>query len=482
MSCSLVDLSDDILLGIIQTLLKDDEILHEESSDFDDDQNDGYQNHRDLMNWSCTSRYFRNLLAPYIFKSVRLCNDEASGVSVDAVRKGPYGALVKGIHFVGNLLPDMFTDRDERENPAKFPAIVDSLLSDLHQFPNIESLSIGFTFPSRVLFKEYWEVKGYWDKPRPQVPRLCKALMMNTYEALLRNRPPHLQTVEIRKFLWIFIEPYGRQRFQELLSHVKHFSLSVLGEDDGGGWSLAECISRVDELFFDHLASATSLILKASDQRPLSLAGMLHGPLRLRLGTIPLLKSLRVEHIFICPELFEFVMGQANTLEQLILHNCYSSVNPSHMTYGFYWSHFLNALHGAGLKKLAHLEIQPWNAPLTYEEYYLRKHQATSKEPEPDRVQQIRRVLNGDARRRVFGYGVLRDNYGVHDVDGEETQAAFERGEDQLAYDNLMNRIDVYITEGRECQRSDFPSGLKDIEDWTEDWTWMRHSVDYDKI
>ena len=171
MHCFLIELSDELYLKIIHELLKHDQLLYDKSMEPDphqgrQDRDDEFQYHHDLMNWSCTSRYFRNLLAPYIFETIKLRNDEKSGASVDALLKGPHGDLVKEIYFLGNI-PDTYDDNnhdeplpegfhkvsDEAEEEEEesvtvtLPPVVDNLLSDLDQFSNLESLSIGFTFP-----------------------------------------------------------------------------------------------------------------------------------------------------------------------------------------------------------------------------------------------------------------------------------------------------------------------------------------------
>lgn len=470
MRCSLVDLSDELHLNIIQELLKHDDFLHEESlkpdpKRFNQDWDDDFQYHRDLMSWSSTSLYFRNLLAPYIFKSIKLRNDVKSGASVDAVLKSPHGALVKGIYFLGTIPPDIDDlDDDEDDDPLAegsykesddaegeerpiiitFPPVVNDLLSDLHQFPNLESLSIGFTYPNDDPFDEYYETEGIMVNENPTAARARKALMTTTYETLLRSKPPQLRAVEIRKFVWTFTEPYESQGFQKFLSHVEHFRLSVRGGNNGACWCVNTCdgylesVARFDELFFDHLASATSLTLRATDEGPIGLEGMRHARLALTKEQMPLLQSLHLEHIFICQELVDFVLGHTDTLERLTLHDCHSSVNGLQDNDGFYWAHFFETLHGADLKKLSHLEICPDDAPLTFEPDSLQKEPVC-----PGDVRQIRRVPSDVAKRRVFGYAMLDDKYGECCDDSEENGAAFERGEDQAAFDRLMSNVNA---------------------------------------
>lgn len=481
MHCFFVQLSDELHLKIIHELLKHDQLLHDMSLEPDPDQrrqdrDDEFQYHRDLMNWSCTSRYFRNLLAPYIFRNIKLRNDEKSGASVAALLKGPHGDLVKGIYFLGNV-PDPYSNdnnEDDEPLPERFhkvfdeaeeeeeesvtmalPPVVENLLSDLDRFSNLQFLSIGFTYPCDSPFDEYYDAEGITKNETPEAAHALKALIRTTYETLVRNKVPQLRALEIRKLLWTFTEPYESPTFHEFLGHVKHFSLSVRGGDNGAGWCVntcdgyLACVTLFDEFFFDHLTSATSMTLQASDQGPIGLEGMRHARLALNKQQMPLLKSLHLEYIFICQELADFIASHADTLERLTLHDCSSSVNGLQENEAFYWSHFFDALYGANLKQLFLLDIRPHNAPLTFDEAMDHKYSRVPTErEEPDNVQQIRRVISTNRNRRVFEYLTLDDKYGTCYEDDEENQAAFERGEDQVAFDRLMVNVNANAAKG----------------------------------
>ena len=482
MHSSLVDLSDELHLKIIQELLEHDRLLHEKSlpkkGELDyRDRGDELQYHGDLMNWSCTSLYFRNLLAPYIFTSVKLRNDEKSGASVDALLKGRHGALVKEIYFLGTIPsgtanPDDSVEDDdalaEKSHKAEkeigkpvtitLPPVVDDILSDLHQFSNLESLSIGFTYPYESVFHEYYDNEGLEMSGKPEAARNLHELMTKTYNTLLRNKKLRLRAVEIRKFVGFFTDPYESQSFHDFLGHVEHFTLSVRGGDNGAAWCINTCdeylewVARFDELFFNQLASATTLTLRAPYEGPIGLYGYRYARLALREEQMPLLKSLNLEHIFICRELVDFVTSHADSLEQLTLHDCNGRRNSSQDSNdGFYWNHFFDALRSADLKHLSCLEIRPYNAPLTSEETYEPpSFPPQTERVEPGNVQQIRRMLNADPRRRVFGYATLDDKYGACDADDEENVAAFERGEDQVAFDRLMGNVNANAAKGKE--------------------------------
>ena len=58
------------------------------------------ESRRTLMNWSCTSKFFRALLAPHIFKSIVLRNDEKNAASVKVIERHPeYSKSRSGVDF-----------------------------------------------------------------------------------------------------------------------------------------------------------------------------------------------------------------------------------------------------------------------------------------------------------------------------------------------------------------------------------------------
>ena len=484
MHYSLLDLSDELLLNIIQELLKHDELFHKKSLEpaqfFDlHNQDDEFQYHPDLMSWSCTSRYFRNLLAPYIFSSIKLRNDDKSGASVDALLKSPHSDLVKEIYFLGTI-PRNTADPDDNDEDDEFlvegfhqvcdaaeeedkpivitlPSVVDNLLSDLNQFSNLQSLSIGFTYPYGNSTIDYDDPEDSMEHYCPEPLRAWEALMTTTYETLLRNEAHHLRAIEIRKFLWTFTEPYESPSFHHFLSSVEDFSLSVRGGGRAGycantGDGYMECVERFDELFFNHLASATSLSLRATNNGPIGFEGPHYARLALKKEHMPLLKTLHLEHIFICQDLADFVASHTDTLERLTLHDCNSSGVSQDV--GFYWKHFFNALHSADLRQLSHIEIRPYNAPLTLVEALQRRYHGGREELlVSDNVQQIRHVLSADTKRRVFGYVFLTGtDLGCYE-DPNENVDAFWRGEDQVAYDRLMAKVNTNATKGKDHPR-----------------------------
>lgn len=88
--------------------------------------------HRNFINWSCTSSFFRNLLALYIFKNVKLVNSQKSGSSLTAIVKSTHNTHVKELHFVGFAHKNPFSVADTfSDTEIVFPDRVPAILCDL---------------------------------------------------------------------------------------------------------------------------------------------------------------------------------------------------------------------------------------------------------------------------------------------------------------------------------------------------------------
>ena len=212
MSPHLIDLQPELQLTIADALGPDYTGLHDDDVQPKYDTNGEYApsrdsknsdresaSQKDILHWSCTSKYFRRLLASYVFKNVILRNKENSGTSLDAIAKHPeLGKYVREVRFVGYAPGDART-----EDPAFgdtehiLPQNVADLLSNLRRFPNMETLNVEFDYD----FSDYneWEEEGV--NPADEVEDLeqvrkgegeeaWRALMLKVWEAVCLNEGP----------------------------------------------------------------------------------------------------------------------------------------------------------------------------------------------------------------------------------------------------------------------------------------------------
>ncbi|MCJ1371814.1 hypothetical protein MMC20_003034 [Loxospora ochrophaea] len=131
MSCPLANLAPELQLTIIDFLLSEDLAAS--------------------YALSSTCSFCRYLLAPYIFKSIPLRNTAKSGASVSALARSPHGKHVKTIYYTGSApgrLVEGYRDNDEDywDTENVFPESVNTVLSNLSEFPSLQTWSIGFFF------------------------------------------------------------------------------------------------------------------------------------------------------------------------------------------------------------------------------------------------------------------------------------------------------------------------------------------------
>ena len=62
---------------------------------------------QDVLNLSCTCKFYRSLLAPHVFDTIILGNNTKSGNSVDALANSPYSGLVNQLNYRGTWPHDL---------------------------------------------------------------------------------------------------------------------------------------------------------------------------------------------------------------------------------------------------------------------------------------------------------------------------------------------------------------------------------------
>ena len=258
MSCTLIGLSIELHLKIVENLLPDatdeDHIRHN---------NHELKYRNALFNWSRTARGFRDLLGPYLFRSVYLRNNDKSGSSLLQLSESRYSDVVKELHFVGSAPGDAHEDEEAYgDTEAILPNSVNKLLSNLYVFPKLEKLSIRFEY--RFTDWDEWEegldiceTEQDDDVSEAEQKIAWRTLMARTYEAVARNNSP--KTVEILGLVRKNVSTLSSPAFHAFLAQVEHFTLSIYGEDNGAGWHInthayyVSMMSKLDRLFFDHL-------------------------------------------------------------------------------------------------------------------------------------------------------------------------------------------------------------------------------------
>ncbi|KAI9796675.1 MAG: hypothetical protein M1833_006015 [Piccolia ochrophora] len=165
---------------------------------------------------------------------------------------------------------------------------------------------------------------------------------------------------------------------------------------------------------------------------------------------MPLIKSVVLQNIIICPELVDFCVGHSHTLESISFLECFGCVSETDRPY--HWHELFNALLNAKPRRLRQFEVMPFDIPLE-NEFWL--------EETPEKIRKtrellgkIRELLGTEPNPRLFAYKWLDRKYGAVRRDDDENRRAFLKGQDHASYLKLMDLINTNATEHRGSART----------------------------
>jgi hypothetical protein len=270
-----------------------------------------------LRNWSYVSNHFLTLLTAHLAESVTLRNTETSGDSVkQMVRR--YGQYAKELHFKG-VAPGDGEGDSFHDTVGVFPKAVQSILSDLGQCPNLKAVHIEFPihfdeFSDDFYMFQYEETQE--EVVEEEANEEWRALMAKTFQTLAQNTSPGLKSLVTSNLVPKEVSTFSTAAFHKSLGQMEHFELSVYGADNGAGWKITTLegftafVAKVDRWFFNNLVSVTDLTIDVHEEGHLE---SLYANLPLNGTHMPLIKTLHLRNIFLCPELKSFLVGHANT-------------------------------------------------------------------------------------------------------------------------------------------------------------------------
>ncbi|MCJ1267665.1 hypothetical protein MMC22_007551 [Lobaria immixta] len=437
MHCNLLQLPAELLRMIIEELLRWD---------------GGHQRygksvaiHQNLINWSCTCSYFRNLLAPDIFKSVKLVNNEISGSSLSTVAKSQHNVHIKELHFIGSALGDSRSEEAAfSDTEGIFPCSVGGLICELKRFPSLEKLSLEFDYAFERIRHGSWIMHVFTEGETPEqvleaeASVAGRALMSKTFSALAQNKSPHFKHLEIRTLIWKDVSTYNHAAFHNFLGHLEQFTFSIHAKESHEGSKLDRSLmGKLNEYFFNHLANVTTLFIKDVEEDILLLDGRIYVPLTLKVDQMPLLTTLHLDYILASQELVNLLVRHKDTLEEVILRDCYACTGVISEHYytgidrGINWSHFFTSLFLACPVQLHRFELVCSSAECL-----------SADEPrDKEGYENVCTILGQDASRKLFPYGARVDAWLLR-CDWGECFAAFLKGQDQRSWDRLMGKVE----------------------------------------
>ena len=411
----------------------------------------------DLVGLSCTCSSYRDHLAPRMFETLELRNTEKSGRSVRAIACSPHKGHVQRLLYKGLLICQDPMDNelpDEKDPEEDLKDTVEDALSSLTSFPNLSTLRVEFEFqendswyPDSSYCAFLWEEDDYslveWEKKQA-----WRSLMSRSFRAIAQNAGSSIKHLEVAEFIAKDLTALHEIKVHSFLRGIESFYLSIKGGDNGAGWEVNKAegymsiMEQLDEIFFDRMLNLTHLTVVAPDSGPLGLEGVSHIPLPLSKHQMPHLTDLHLHTMFIGPEIISFLSGHKGVLEELKLTNCFASPPEfnSMAENGVTWAKFFTRIRAIEMQRLRSFELSPNLAPLTRRDRYPGSHEEG--DGETNETRQIRKTLKEDPNRRIFAYATLDDKYGMLFEDEKGNVESFLDGDDQRAYDALMQDVE----------------------------------------
>ncbi|KLJ13484.1 hypothetical protein EMPG_11587 [Blastomyces silverae] len=381
---------------------------------------------------------------------------------------------------------------------CRLPTSAAEILSSLSRFPNLDHLLIHWRFHDSEWYIEQYTIGGGAENDNGVAEREeqfpWRALMRDVYNAVSKNvvdintssspqgspllqsptmppPPPILKSLEIKNTPMNPVSIYLSTTFHNFLSTLHSFKLSLMTVDNIGHYAINTCVqyqeftSKLDEYFLNHLSSATSLHISAWDG-PLGSedSGPSYCPLSLPPAPrLPVLKRLVLDHCFTtAPSTIDILVGHARSLERVKFFKCFSSSG------GNTWCKLFESLARAGPERLVEFWVEP--AKVKFREASWRRNEENEREAgrcrallgwdgdedvdtdeDTDEDEDGRegecfvgegRGVAGRRGRRAFCYGYIDDKYGFAAEIPHMNREMLLRGEDQRAYDALMEIVE----------------------------------------
>jgi hypothetical protein len=401
---------------------------------------------RDLLSLSQVCKVFRSLSIPYLFKNITLFNEDKSGSSILRILDSDHAQHVRTLHYVGVMVMpglDEVGDNKYTSGPGSdLLQPVGEVLSDLTKLPNLERVIVQFAWTKYPSTDEEMHQDDYnltEELQGLETDIEFRSLMLQSYEALGRNPPSCIKSLELSNVLAHKCSAWNTTEVQELLNELSSFSISIRGGDNGAGGNINttpgyfEFISELDSDFFEHLKNVTHFRFAATDDGPPAIqADTGISAVRLRETHIPQLRRLELESVFISQSLSAFITAHGDTLESLQLNHCYSG-SGWNTGRNISWADFFISIASDRMMSLKVFDVATSHSEL------MRPGPLKSFHPKvAPRFQTLRDRYPG---RRMFDYMYVGADHGRVYDDMKKILYRFENGGDHEAWEQVCKRV-----------------------------------------
>lgn len=452
---SLLSLSPELTLSIIEQL-RPENIEQPKFNDIERIDHDSdtyalvYASPRDGISLSRVCRVFRALTAPTRFRDIVLLNDEKSGSSVSTILCSADARHVKTLHYVG--IKPMSDEGEPLEGPSPddFPDSVDSVLSSLSNFPDLDKVTIQFACDKtweedhsnyQASYYLYEEPEDMQMVREAENDEALRSLMKRSYAALSRNTAIDFKHLELKNVVAKQCSAWWLEGFRALLGGLESFTINLRGGENGAGWQInklegyLDFVSQLDTYFFKHL----------SNIKDFSFAATVDGPaegLPLLVQHMPKLRSLSLEYVFITGDLAAFIAAHGETLETIAFTNCYSMwPENDYITWGDFFFGVAAKKPKALLEfRISTSDVEQWNPGV----------ETSWRHDGEKRIQRLRERFSC---RRMFDYKHLDGKYGMVFDSLDRAADRFEAGSDHRGWTQVCELMETNASTCRKRER-----------------------------
>ncbi|KAL8966724.1 MAG: hypothetical protein Q9197_005823 [Variospora fuerteventurae] len=434
----LADLSQELVLQIVHFLMRFDKSYEWNSHDSSGEA-------QAITSLSRTSTFFYKLLSPVLFRHIVLHNTQKSGNSVQYLAKSSQRTSVKTLYFEGVATASENQDNDDIRRA--FPSSVETVMSNLAVFPNLETLILHFDlekvhedhFEDFFLQDDEEETEG--QTREAEAKQAWRALQKQTFEAITSMDSNKCRELVVKICPLKPMSVFGSKKMNQLES----FSFEIYAQGEGAGWCtntlfcFRHYVEKLDHYFLDALTNVTRLTISGHEDGPVGLTGMYDALVPLKPEHVPKLRELEMRWYFIQETFVDFLKAHSATLERLTLSNCFCTdpwgilrtvddwdVNEPFPEDVPSWHRFFHTYAASKPSALRYVTVVP-------------KTFALQRDAEMVWVQK-----NWEDRgkgRRAFAYAEIDDKYGVlMESEGGNTWA-LQRAQDMEGWEELMDVV-----------------------------------------
>ncbi|KAI4286450.1 MAG: hypothetical protein L6R35_004293 [Caloplaca aegaea] len=317
----LADLSQELVLQIVHFLMESDESYEWNSCDPSGEA-------QAITSLSRTSTYFYKLLSPFLFRHIVLHNTQKSGNSVQYLAESSQRTSVKTLYFKGVATES--EDQDNDDINSHFPSSVETVMSNLALFPNLETLTLHFDLEKVqegyfLLFLEDQEEETEQQTREAEAKQAWRSLQKQTFEAITSMNSNKCRELIVKIWPLKSTSVFGSKQMKQLES----FSFEIYARDEGAGWRtntlfcFSHYVENLDHYFLDALTNVTRLTISGHEDGPVGLRETYEALVPLKPEHVPKLRELEMRWYFIQETFVDFLKAHSATLERLTLSKCF---------------------------------------------------------------------------------------------------------------------------------------------------------------